>query len=36
MKNITVEDILNICNGNLICGDKKDICENFCKDTSEA
>lgn len=33
MKNITVEDILNICNGNLICGDKKDICENFCKDT---
>lgn len=33
MKNITVEDILNICNGKLICGDKKDICENFCKDT---
>ncbi len=33
MKNITVEDILNICNGKLICGNKKDICENFCKDT---
>lgn len=33
MKNITVEDILNICNGKLICGNKKDIYENFCKDT---
>ncbi len=33
MKNITVEDILNICNGKLICGNKKVICENFCKDT---
>ena len=33
MKNITVEDILNICNGKLICGDKKYNCENFCKDT---
>ena len=33
MKNITVEDILNICNGKLICGNKKDICESFCKDT---
>ena len=33
MKNITVEDILNICNGKLIYGNKKDICENFCKDT---
>lgn len=33
MKNITVEDILNICSGKLICGNKKDICENFCKDT---
>ena len=33
MKNLTVEDILNICNGKLICGNKKDICESFCKDT---
>ena len=33
MKNITVEDILNVTNGELIIGDKSTICENFSKDT---
>ena len=35
MKNITVEDILNIADGELIIGDKNLICENFSKDTRE-
>ena len=33
MKDITVEDILKITNGELVIGDKKIICENFSKDT---
>ncbi len=35
MKNIKVEDILNITNGELIIGDKNLICENFSKDTRQ-
>lgn len=33
MKNITVKDIINVCKGDLICGNEDCICENFCKDT---
>ena len=33
MKNLTVKDILNITNGNLVVGDKKLECINFSKDT---
>ena len=33
MKNITVENILKICKGELIYGDENYICQNFCKDT---
>lgn len=33
MKNITVKDIINVCKGNLICGNEDYICESFCKDT---
>ncbi len=35
MKNIKVEDILNITNGELIIGNKNLICENFSKDTRQ-
>ena len=30
---IKVKDILNVCNGKLIIGNKETICENFSKDT---
>lgn len=33
MEQISVSDILKICNGKLICGNDKLICENFSKDT---
>ncbi len=33
MKPLTVKDILEICNGTLICGNEEQICENFSKDT---
>lgn len=33
MKPLTVRDILEICDGKLICGNEYTICENFLKDT---
>lgn len=33
MKDITVKDIINICNGKLICGNESTVCKNFKKDT---
>lgn len=33
MKDITVKDIVNICQGKLICGDENIICKEFKKDT---
>ena len=33
MKDILVEDIIRECNGILICGDAKTVCENFCRDS---
>ena len=33
MKQISVKDIIEVCNGTLICGDENIICENFSKDT---
>lgn len=30
---ISVKDIINICNGELICGDENIICESFTNDT---
>ena len=33
MKDIKVKDIINICNGKLICGDENKICKNIKKDT---
>lgn len=33
MKNLTVEKILKVTNGELLNGDKNLICENFSKDT---
>ena len=33
--NITVNDIIKICNAELIFGNKDEICENFSKDTRE-
>lgn len=35
MKNITVKDIIEICNGELICGNLQTVCENFSKDTRQ-
>lgn len=35
MKQLKVKDILQVCNGNLICGDENEICENFSKDTRQ-
>lgn len=35
MKEIIVNDILEKCNGRLICGNKNDICTNFNRDTRE-
>lgn len=32
-KELTVEDIIEICNGNLICGNLDTVLENFCQDT---
>lgn len=33
MKDFLVKDILEICDGKLICGNQEEVCENFCKDT---
>ncbi len=33
MKEITILDILNKCNGKLLCGNEKNICVNFKTDT---
>lgn len=33
MKRITVKDIIDICNGKLICGDENIVCRRFQKDT---
>ena len=35
MKEILVNDIIEKCNGKLVCGNKDDICTNFKKDTRE-
>lgn len=35
MKKITIKDIIQICEGKLVCGNEETICENFCKDTRE-
>ena len=35
MKGIRVQDIINICDGCLLCGNENDILENFKKDTRE-
>lgn len=35
MKQITVQDIIKICNAELICGNKDIPCENFSKDTRQ-
>ena len=35
MKEIKVKDILDICDAELICGDKEEILTNFKKDTRE-
>ena len=32
---IYVRDIIEICNGDLVCGDLDLKCVNFCKDTRE-
>lgn len=33
MKEILVKDIVKVTGGELICGDKETICENFCNDS---
>ena len=33
MKNITVEDIINVTKGSLVIGEMSTVCENFCIDT---
>ena len=35
MKELKVKDILQICNGKLICGKEEEVCEHFVKDTNE-
>ena len=35
MKELKVKDILNICNGTLICGNENEICGDFSKDTRQ-
>ncbi len=35
MKNITVQDILNVTGGTLLYGNKEEECETFCKNTKE-
>ncbi len=34
-KELTVEDIIELCNGKLICGDLDEVLENFCQDTRQ-
>lgn len=33
VKDITIEDVVEMCNGRLISGNKDTILENFCQDT---
>ena len=33
IKEITAEDVIEICSGELICGDIDTVLENFCQDT---
>lgn len=35
MKELKVKDILQICNGRLICGNENEICSDFSKDTRQ-
>ena len=35
MREIRVQDIINICDGSLLSGNENDILENFKKDTRE-
>lgn len=35
MKELKVSDILNICKGTLVCGNKNQICGDFSKDTRQ-
>ena len=35
MREITVEDILKVCNGTLVYGNNEIVCENFSKDTRQ-
>lgn len=35
MKELTVKDIIQICNGTLICGKEEEVCHNFSKDTRQ-
>ena len=32
-KELTVEDVIELCNGELICGNRDTVLENFCQDT---
>lgn len=32
-KELTVEDIVDLCNGELVCGDLNTVLENFCQDS---
>ncbi len=34
-KNITAEDVIEMCNAKLICGELDTVLENFCRDTRE-
>lgn len=34
-KQITAEDVVEICNGELVCGNLDTVFENFCKDTRD-
>ena len=33
MKELRVSDIIKLCDGKLICGNKEELCESFSKDT---
>ena len=35
MEDILVKDIVRICNGKLVCGNEKEICENFSRDSRQ-
>ena len=35
MKQLQVKDIIEICQGKLICGNENEICQNFSKDKSK-